>query len=174
MFKKWDIVSTPNTLYPIPWRCVKILLIFANPGKKKWLIRESVAPRTQSVSCKEPDYIKSQEEARFKGNSSNICALVMKGVRGCFHQQHMWPVGKEGWGPGKGVSVITDGLSMGKKMPESPRQSMLFWGLSMNPFFILCQCWRRQVYLLIGYWRFADDQRKSYLWGHHTQGGFSF
>lgn len=35
MFRKWDIVSTPNTLYPIPWRCVKILLIFANPGKKK-------------------------------------------------------------------------------------------------------------------------------------------
>lgn len=30
-----------------------------------------------------PDYVKSQEEAGFKGNSSNICALVLKGVRGC-------------------------------------------------------------------------------------------
>lgn len=156
-------------MYQIPWRCIKILLIFAKPGKKEWLIRESVAPRTQSVSCKEPDYIKSQEEARFKGNYSNICALVMKGVRGS-----MWPVGKEGCGPGRGVSVITDRLSMGKRMPESPRQCMLFWGLSMNHFFILCQCWRRQMYLLIGYWRFADYQSKSHLWAHHSQGGFFF
>lgn len=30
-----------------------------------------------------PDYVKSQEEARFKGNSSNICVLVLRGVRGC-------------------------------------------------------------------------------------------
>lgn len=38
--------------------------------------------RTWSASSKEIDYVQSQEEARFKGNSSNICALVMEGMRG--------------------------------------------------------------------------------------------
>lgn len=115
--------------------------------KKRWLIRDSVAPRTWNVSSKELDYIKSQEEARFKGNSSNICALVMKGGEKLFISG-MCPVGREGWMPDWGVIGITDGLSMGKRMSKTPSQWRLFWGLYTNHyFFILYQYCLSQMYL---------------------------
>lgn len=127
--------------------------------KRKWSdfsVKESVSPRTWSVSSKELDYVKSQEEAGFKRNSSNICALVMKGGERLWISG-MWPVGREVLAR-PGVTVITDGLSMGKRMPGSPRQHRLFSGLDTNHYFVIrCQYWHRQMYLLIGYWRCVDD-----------------
>lgn len=55
-----------------------------------------------SVSSKELDYVKSQGEARFKGNSSNICTLVMKGGERLFISG-MWPVGRRAEGQTEGL-----------------------------------------------------------------------
>lgn len=69
--------------------------------------------------------MKSQEGPKFKGNSSNICALAQKeGERLC-----MWPVGNEGSMPGQGAFVITDGLSRGETVPETQAGQVILGAL---------------------------------------------
>lgn len=34
IFKKWDTVSNHDMKYQIPWKCIKIVLIFTYPRKK--------------------------------------------------------------------------------------------------------------------------------------------
>ena len=89
-------------MYEIPWRCGKILSIIVYVEKEITINKGlCVAPRTCHVSSKEVDHVNSQEEAGFKGNSSNICALVMKGGKKLFISC-MRPAGREGCRPGEG------------------------------------------------------------------------
>lgn len=121
-----DSVSNQDKMYQIPWRCVKLLFIFAYPEKKKKVINKgSCGSQNRKCFFSELDYVNSREEARFKGNSSNICTLVMKGGERLFISG-MWPVGREGYEPGQGVSVITDGLSIGKEDARVPGSACYF------------------------------------------------
>ena len=73
--------------------------------KKKPLMINKGFCGSQNLKCsssKELDYVKSQGEARFKGNSSNICALVMKGGERLF-TSGMWPVGRRAAGQTEGL-----------------------------------------------------------------------
>lgn len=126
-------------MHQIPWRCVKILFIFAYPGKKKrrWLIRESVAPRTWSLSSKELDCVKSQEEARFKGNSSNICALVMKGVRGCSSAACGQLAGRA-TGQAKGLVWSQVDSARERGCQRVPGSACYFWGFTWIIIFSFC------------------------------------
>lgn len=122
-------------MYQIPWRCVNFLFIFAYLKKKKrWLIRDSVSLRTWSVSSKKLDYVKSQEEAGFKGNSSNICALVMKGGERLFIHG-MWPVGREGCRPGEGLLWSQMDLDGKEDARESQAAHAILGALHKSLFF---------------------------------------
>lgn len=44
----------------------------------------------------------------------------------------MWPVGSKGCVPDQGVAVITDELSLKRKILESPGQGRVFQGLYTN------------------------------------------
>lgn len=50
----------------------------------------------------------------------------------------MWPVGREGYEPGQGVSVITDGLSIGKEDARVPGSACYFESFTWIIIFSFC------------------------------------
>ena len=94
-------------------------------------------PRTWSVSSKELDYVKNQREARFKGNSSNICALVMKGGERLIISG-MWPVGRKAAGQTEGLVWSQMDLAWERGCQRVPGSACYFGGFIRIIIFSFC------------------------------------
>lgn len=128
-FQSWYNVSNTLEMCKISFH-----ICLSKKKKKRWLIRDSVSLRTWSVSSKKLDYVKSQEEAGFKGNSSNICALVIKGGERLFIHG-MWPVGREGCRPGEGLLWSQMDLDGKEDARESQAAHAILGALHKSLFF---------------------------------------
>lgn len=93
--------------------------------------------QTWSVSSKELDCVKSQREARFKGNSSNICALVMKGGERLLISG-MSPVGRRAVGQTDGLVWSQMELAWERGCQNIPGSACYFQGFTRIITFSFC------------------------------------
>lgn len=86
------------------------------------------------------------------------------------HQRHVasWQGGLQAR---RGVTMITDGRGPGKRMPESPRRCMLFWGLHTNHDFFHSVPVLTQTHGSVDWQLNSCRLLKSPPWRHHY--GFS-
>lgn len=105
--------------------------------------------QTWSVSSKELDCVKGQKEARFKGNSSNICALVMK-VGERLLISGMSPVGRRAVGQTEGLVWSQMELAWERGCQNIPGSACYFQDFTRIITFSFCAsidtdkciCWR--------------------------------